>query len=144
MTQTIEAPNPDDIDRIALFLVHAAELVQKAIGETLTSTPGDLDLIQRTLETGAPAKDATYSLQALGAAFGEVLVGENDGYDWWMVQDEYGRDPAIRYRETNLLVFPQTMIAKRVEDGQPVAVRELYADLKSRLDTLRAENFPGA
>lgn len=144
MTQTIEAPNPEDIDRIALFLVHAAELVQKTIGDTLTSAPADLDLIQRTLDADTVAKDATYSLQALGMAFGKVFVDEHDDYDWWMVQDEYGRDPAIRYRETSLLVFPQTMIAKRVEDGQPVAVRELYTDLKSRLDTLRAENFPGA
>lgn len=143
MTQTIEAPNSEDIERIALLLVHAAGLVEQATGEALTSAPEDLDLIQRTLDAGPLPKDATYSLQALGAALGKVFVGENEGYDWWMVQDEYGRDPAIRYRETSLLVFPQTMISKRIEEGQPVAMRNLYSDLKSRLATIRAENFPG-
>jgi hypothetical protein len=35
-------------------------------------------------------------LQALGIAFGKVFVENNEFYDWWMVEDEFGRDPAIR------------------------------------------------
>lgn len=142
MTQTIETPNPEDIERIALLLVHAAELVQSATGEALSATPADLDLLQRTLDAGLPAENAALSLQALGMAFGKVLADENSDYDWWMVQDEYGRDPALRFRETPLLVFPQTMIARRVEEGQPVELRTMYADLRKRLDTICAENFP--
>jgi hypothetical protein len=65
-------------------------------------------------------------------------------YDWWMVEDEYGRDPAIRYKETTLLVFPQTMISKRVEDGVPVDVQDMYNGLCERLEEIRVENYPDA
>lgn len=60
-----------------------------------------------------------------------------------MVEDEYGRDPAIRYKETTLLVFPQTMISKRVEAGEAVDVRVMYEGLCKQLEEIRAENYPG-
>ena len=56
--------------------------------------------------------------------------------DWCAVEDEYGRDPALRYRETDLLVFPLTMISKRVEDGESVDVRELLRLLVEKLEQL--------
>jgi len=43
-----------------------------------------------------------------------------------MIEDEYGRDPAIGYKKTTLLVFPQTMISKRVESGEVVDMRMMY------------------
>jgi hypothetical protein len=61
-----------------------------------------------------------------------------------MVEDEYGRDPALRYKDTTLLVFPQTMISKRIEDGEGVDVRELFDGLRERVEEIRAENHPGA
>jgi hypothetical protein len=69
-------------------------------------------------------------------AFGKVFVNDNDGYDWWMVQDEYGRDPAIRFRRTTLLAFPRTMLSKRVEDGESIDVSGLYDQLRGRLSEL--------
>lgn len=49
-----------------------------------------------------------------------------------MVEDEYGRDPAIRYKRSSLLAFPRTMLSKRVEDGESVNVVELYDGLTRR------------
>ena len=59
-----------------------------------------------------------------------------------MVEDAYGRDPAIRYKATTLLAFPRTMISKRVEDGEAVDVRALFDGLRERLEQIRAENYP--
>jgi hypothetical protein len=73
-------------------------------------------------------------------AFGKAFLSAHDEYDWWMVEDEYGRDPAIRLKQTSLLLFPLTMISKRVEDGECVDVRTLYEGLVSRFAELRAEN----
>jgi hypothetical protein len=51
-------------------------------------------------------------------------------------EDEYGRDPALRLQGTPFIVFPLTMISKRVERGEDVDVRELFdgavEDLSSR------------
>jgi hypothetical protein len=60
-----------------------------------------------------------------------------------MVEDEYGRDPAIRYKETSLLVFPMTMISKRVEDGEELNVLELFDGLAKQLAELIEEGVYG-
>ena len=60
-----------------------------------------------------------------------------------MVEDEYGRDPAIRYKESSLLVFPMTMISKRVEDGEELNVLELFDGLAKQLAELIEEGVYG-
>lgn len=135
----IEAPTRDDLRNIAHQILHADELVTSVAGRSLSGGLQDLTLIQQVLDSRRVEPEATYSLQALGMAFGKVFIEANDGYDWWMVEDEYGRDPSIRYRETSIRVFPQTMISKRVEDGTAFQVAELYDGLREQLDGIRKE-----
>lgn len=144
MTQKIEAPSGEDIERIAQQLLHAQEVVLEATGSQLSGGMSDLALLQRVLDFKFLEPEATYSLQALGIAFGKVFVENNAHYDWWMIEDEYGRDPAIRYKETTLLVFPQTMLSKRVEDGDEVDVEAMYSGLCEQLEEIRLENYPDA
>ncbi len=144
MPQQIEAPNTTDIDRIARQIIHASDLAKSIIGRDLTGQESDLDLLQQMVDSRQLEPEATYSLQALGVAFGKVFIENNIGYDWWMVEDEYGRDPAVRYRETSLLVFPMTMISKRIEDGEAVDVHDLYQCLQQRLEELRREGYADA
>jgi hypothetical protein len=144
MPQTIEAPNVSDIDRIARQLIHANDVVEQATRKSLSGAVADLALIQHALDARVIKPEASYSLQALGIAFGKVFIENHAFHDWWMVEDEHGRDPAIRFKETTLLVFPQTMISRRVEDGQHVAVREMYEGLREQLEEIRHESYPDA
>jgi hypothetical protein len=139
--QQILAPAAADIDRIARALLHAGSVVEAVTGRALKGTPGDLALLQAVLDSGQVEREATHTLQSLGIAFGKVFVNAHDDYDWWMVEDEYGRDPAIRYRQTSLLVFPQTMISKRVEEGQAVAVQAMYEGLAAQLAQIIARDL---
>ncbi|MBX9605742.1 MAG: DUF3806 domain-containing protein [Gammaproteobacteria bacterium] len=142
MPQLIEAPDAADIDRIARLLLHAEQLTREIAGEPLTGGLSDLPLLQRLLADARLARDQTVALQALGLALGKVFVQNETGYDWWMVEDEHGRDPAVRFGQTSLLFFPQTMISKRVEQGHRVDVAEMYTGLRAQLEALRAELFP--
>lgn len=144
MSQRIEPPDATDIDRIAKLFLHADELVKAVTGTRLTGHEIDLVHIQQVLDSGNVEPEATYSLQALGIAFGKVFLENTPDYDWWMVEDEYGRDPAIRFKNTTLLSFPQTMISKRVEDGEAVDVAELYRNLRERLEEVRLQNYSDA
>jgi hypothetical protein len=139
--QVIEAPSDEDITSIAEAWIHADHLCRDILKERLDGTDADLSRLQRILDSGLVDRSATYTLQSLGIAFGKAFVNENPGYDWWMVQDEYGRDPAIRYRRSNLLAYPRTMISKRVEDGEHVDVHELYEGLRQRLAQLVDEGY---
>ncbi|MBN1265808.1 MAG: DUF3806 domain-containing protein [Anaerolineales bacterium] len=87
--------------------------------------PGDLEYIQRILDDSLLDPDQTYELQSLGIVFGQVLASQT-GFEWIIVDDEYGRDPALILEDTSILLFPLTMISKRVEQGEEVDVLALY------------------
>lgn len=124
-------------------VVHAGQVIEQALGEDLDGTFNDLALMQRVLDQAVVEPEATYTLQAFGLAFGRVFLNQFPDYDWWMVEDEFGRDPAIRYKETSLLVFPMTMISKRMEDGDPFDVTELFDGLAKQLAELIEEGVYG-
>lgn len=142
MEQRIEPPNEADVNAIAKKLVLAGSIVADVMGKGLSGGMEDIELLQGVLDAKVIEREATLPLQALGIALGKVFVENNHGYDWWMVEDEYGRDPCVRYKETTLLVFPATMISKRVEDGDEVDVARLYRGLKEQLEEIRRENYP--
>ena len=134
MQQRIEVPNSADTDRIASQLIHATELIEKATGQTPSGNLDDLELIQRTLPTVSPTEQ--YSQQSLGLVFGRLFLRNNDDFDWWMVEDEWGRDPAIRYKQTSLILFPLTMISKRLEEGKSVNMKSMYQGLLRKVQQI--------
>lgn len=83
-----------------------------------------LRLLQVILDQGWIEKAETQKLQSLGVTFGDMLC-EKLGLTWVMVEDEYGRDPAVMVPKTTILAFPLTAISKRVEEGEKVDVQQL-------------------
>ena len=140
----IEAPDQDDIEQIALSLAHAQQAILDILGAELDGSKDDLVLIQRALDSGAIDPEAEYTIRSLGLAFGKVFVNAEPDYDWWMIQDEYGRDPAIRYLQSTLTFHPQDMLLKRVESGEGVDVIELYDGLRSQLQDIVEGGVAGA
>lgn len=133
-------PTPDDLHRLAEQLVVAGRLCEAAgITRPLDGSVEDLDAIQAVLDAGRLTPEHTWELQCLGVAFGSVLAGGYEGLDWAIIDDEYGRDPTLRYRDTSVVLTVLTMISKRVEDGEAVRVRELYEGLSRELPRILAE-----
>ena len=124
MDQSIELFGEEDTDRIN----NCREwLVGHYDDATLyESIDGKLNLIQTILDKGWVNVDETWKLQSLGVAFGDALVQEVDELVWVMVEDEFGRDPALQWLSTNVLTFPLTSISKRIEDGDTVDVKQLF------------------
>jgi hypothetical protein len=94
------------------------ELARRHVGSPLTG--GTID-DQRVLQP-----DQTYELQALGVVLGDVMVAQL-GFSWAVVEDELGRSRALRLGESDELVYPVSMISKRVEADIRFTVDELYA-----------------
>jgi len=86
---------------------------------------GKLGTLRALLATNVFRSDQTYELQSMGTVLGDVFVQEM-GFHWLIVEDQYGRDLAVRYAETSVILFPLTMISKRVEAGERVDVFDLY------------------
>lgn len=74
----------------------------------------------------------------MGIVLGDVFV-QDKGFHWIMVEDEYGRDPAIKFEDTSIIAFPLTMISKRIERGEEVDVFDLYNGVADTLIELIEE-----
>lgn len=140
----IETPTQDDLEQIALSLIHAQQIISDLVHQELNGSKSDLVLIQRALDSGAINRESEYTIYALGLAFGKVFVNTEPDYDWWMINDEYGRDPAIRYLHSTLTFHPQDMLIKRIERGERVDVIDLYSDLCAQLQEIIEDGVDGA
>ena len=96
----------------------------------------------KLLEKELPAVEANGGQSK--CVFGKVFVNETPDYDWWVVEDEYGKDACVRYKETSLLIFPLTMLSKRIEDGDKFDVYELFHGLRQDLERIKNENYANA
>ena len=97
-----------------------------------------LVLVDTILRSRWVEPEETWKLQCLGIAFGDALVDHLDLH-WVVVEDEYGRDPALQDRTTSLKLFPLTMISKRVEEGQDIDVVQLFTQICGKVDEVRAK-----
>ena len=97
---------------------------------------GKLGTIRAFLQGNVFTADQIYELQCLGIILGDVFV-QDLGMEWVMVEDEYGRDPAVRLPDTTILLYPMTMISKRIERGETVDVFDLYNGTAAQVERLK-------
>ncbi|NNG02924.1 MAG: DUF3806 domain-containing protein [Inquilinus sp.] len=80
----------------------------------------------------------TYELQSMGIVLGDALAEALD-LKWAIVEDHHGRDPALLLPGTTVLLFPLTMISKRLEDNQMVDIVALFTAVLDQFEAIRAE-----
>lgn len=79
------------------------------------------------LAPGELRRDETWKLQALGVVLGDAMVLRT-GARWVEINDEGGADPCLRLNTSaTKVVFPMTMISRRVEKGETLDVEDLIA-----------------
>jgi hypothetical protein len=83
----------------------------------------------------------TWKLQSLGITFGDILL-QKLNLLWVMVEDEHGRDPALIVPGTSIIVYPLTVISKRIERGESVDIQDLYEGLCALVDKRKALEEP--
>ena len=101
-----------------------------------TTAAGKLGTIRAILQSGVFKRDQTYEFQCLGVVLGDAMVQELK-VEWIMVEDAHGRDPAIRVPGTSIILYPLTMISKRVERGEEVDVFELFNLAAEQIEELQ-------
>src|SRR5262245_14762909 len=101
-------------------------LGEDEMSQTNYATPGGkLGLLRAILEAKIFDASQWYELQSMGIILGDAFVQEM-GWIWRMVEDEYGRDPCVKVPGSSMVLFPLTMISKRVERGETVDVFLLF------------------
>jgi Domain of unknown function (DUF3806) len=138
MHQKIEPPTPEDNARIEKQRAWVRDHYSPEMRHHYDALEGKLRLLDAILREKWIQPDETWKLQSLGITFGDALVQEL-GLAWVAVEDGHGRDPALHERGTTILLFPLTSISKRVERGEAVDVRALFAEACRTVRRLRTE-----
>ena len=115
----------DDIERLEVQREVAREAAREVLGVEAKAAVIDLRTLQAVVDARLFAPHQRYELQCLGVAFGDALA--HDGrFHWVIITDEFGRDPTLRWKDTSLNVNALTIISKRVEAGDEVALNEIW------------------
>jgi len=132
-------PSNDDYTALAKRWLSISNLVKEDYGYQLDQSIEDLGYLQKVIDDGSIDAQNRYATECLGIAFGRVLASNEEGMDWWVVVDDFGRDIVIRYKDTTLQLDAMHMIGKRLEDGIQVDVRELYDGLMEKVKEVKNE-----
>jgi hypothetical protein len=136
MDQKITELTTQDIDHLdAQRLVITKYLADEESCLKYKEPEGKLGTLRALIENKVFKKEETYKLQCMGIVLGDVFV-QKMGFTWVIVEDENGRDPALKYRNTSIILYPLTMISKRVEKGEDVDVFELYNGIANRVEEM--------
>ena len=119
-------PTEEDYQAFVKKILFIDGILQKYYNYNLDQSFTDLIYIQKILDDNLFSKKDKWELQALGFVFGRVIVTNNQNFDWWIINDDYGRDPIIRFSNSTLRLNVLTMISKRIENNEKVNVHELY------------------
>lgn len=104
----------------------AVEALANRLGTRISGHPErDLQTLQTLLDRQWVPRDDIETQQAMGMVLGDLLAKTLD-MDWVVYRDRAGRSRALNYRNTDVIVFPVTMIAKRYSVGAPISVQALY------------------
>ena len=101
---------------------------------------GKLGIIRAILDRNLYKPTRTYELQCLGIILGDAFVQELK-MEWVMVEDEHSRDPAVRLPKTSIILFPLTMISKRVERGEEVDVFDLFNGVAAKVEQMQRQGY---
>ncbi len=137
MHQNISKLTEADLARLADQDALVLRLLKSHYPEAkLNRDEGDLRWLQRLVDDKAVGPAQTYELQCLGAALGQVFATKTP-LQWVVVEHEHGRDIALQYPGTTVIVFPMTMISKRVEDRREVDLIPLYRTVAAQVEKMK-------
>ena len=97
---------------------------------------GKLGTIQAILDADLFSPDQAYELECLGVVLADAFV-QGLGMEWIIVEDEIGRNASIRVPNSSIILFPLTMIRKRIIQGERVDVFNLFNNAARNVHELR-------
>jgi hypothetical protein len=136
--QIVSAVTAADDERLARQRQVVAKYVADESRGNFETAAGKLGTIRALLHAKVFAGAQTHELQSLGVVFGDALALELE-MEWVIVEDAAGRDPALRAPGTSILVYPLTLISKRVERSEAVDVFDLFNAIADDVERLRRE-----
>ncbi|WP_075187393.1 DUF3806 domain-containing protein [Teredinibacter haidensis] len=95
-------------------------------GKQLQGDSRDILLLQRLVNEQVIETKDTLLLQALGVVLGDVLVTEQESFQWVVFEDDIGATQAVCVNDSTHCIFPITMLSRRMEVGLKPDVHKIF------------------
>jgi hypothetical protein len=136
--QKIEALGPDEASHVERQRTWVRDHYEPDARHQYETVAGKLRLLDTVVRSNWIEPTETWKLQSLGVTLGDALA-QQMGLSWVAVEDRHGRDPALRYQNTSVVVFPLTMISKRIERGETVDIFALFNGICAMINEAQAQ-----
>ncbi|MDY0329344.1 MAG: DUF3806 domain-containing protein [Thiomonas sp.] len=126
---------PSDTDQLFQWLHEADELAQaRGHADGLSGTAQDLPILQALFAQSPDTALTPEQLHALSAALGRILLHEQEGSDWAIVQGEQQRGYAIRRMGTLHWISPEAVLRSHLRGKAALDLRRVFAYMRDLLD----------
>lgn len=121
--------NPANEDFLNRQRQVANELVRFKLGRQLHQKQIDLSVIQTAIDRGHLEDESKETLQAFGAAMGDIFANSHKNLHWKVYEDQLGASHAVCLDETEHCIFPMTILSRRIEAGLKPDVSKIFNDV---------------
>jgi Domain of unknown function (DUF3806) len=137
MLQSIHPATEADQNQISAQVAVVLGMLHSRYGDVqLRQTEDDLFLLQRLQDDGALRPGQEDELEAVGIVFGQVLAARTP-LRWITVEWQGERGLGLQYPNTTVIVFPGSMISKRINRGERIEFESLYRSTVSQVEQLK-------
>lgn len=114
----------------------AVSTVKKQLTKDFTGTEADLENLQKVIDSGRFNPKQRQAWESFGTAFGVILVNEMDGMEWVTVIDGQKEFPALRFRNSKVMVNPISLIWDKAKSGQPCDLKAEFERIKNEVEAV--------
>lgn len=112
----------------------AVSTVKKQLTKDFTGTAADLENLQKVIDSGRFNPKQRQAWESFGTAFGVILVNEMDGMEWVTVIDGQKESPALRFRDSKVMLNPISLIWDKTKSGQPCDLKAEFERIKNEVE----------
>jgi hypothetical protein len=123
-----------EINEINTAYEWAVSQIKKKLKKDFTAAETDVERIQQMIDGGDYSPKQRDVWHAFGIAFGTIVVDAIDGMEWVTVMDGRDEYPALRYRDTQVLVPVTQLIYEALCQGKPCVLKEVLNQIKSDVE----------
>lgn len=112
----------------------AVSTVKKQLTKDFTGTAADLENLQKVIDSERFNPKQRQAWESFGTAFGVILVNEMDGMEWVTVIDGQKEFPALRFRDSKVMLNPISLIWDKAKSGQPCDLKAEFERIKNEVE----------
>lgn len=111
-----------------------SKTIKKQLKKDFTSSEEDIVKIQQLIDNGSFKPQQREAWISLGIAFGSILENQIDGMEWVTVIKGKQEVPALRFEQSQLVIYPAELIWNPIHSGQTCVLNAIFEEIKQKVE----------